>query len=196
MDPQPSGLQFPRLYAVGYIEQAGKLKHSLSHLEGTPCPCLPHSSQAGWSLGSQPGRVALRQGWQEPSPYWLQLGLAVAEPGMRAAGGLAVPLSPRLDLCHTHACGLSGLRGTLPSQPERGDADEVGLHLPPGPTRQGPCCRTSVLAPPKSLLGPTSGWPRLWRALGRCGVHGKPFPGALTQCPGSHSPWRPGPGWS
>lgn len=60
------------------------------------------------------------------------------EPSMRALGRASHVCLTRLDLRHTHARGLPGLRGTLPPQPERGDADEVGPHLPLGSTRQGP----------------------------------------------------------
>lgn len=41
------------------------------------------------------------------------------------------PCPRRLDLRHSDACGLPGLRWTFPPQPECGDADEVGPHLTP-----------------------------------------------------------------
>lgn len=60
------------------------------------------------------------------------------EPSMRVLERASHVCLIRLDLRHTHTCGLPGLRGTLPPQPERGDADEVGPYLLLGSTRQGP----------------------------------------------------------
>lgn len=61
-------------------------------------------------------------------PELIELGSGVGGGGESHHGSkvIALHVSPRLDICHTHPCGLPGLRWTFPPQPQCGDADEVG----------------------------------------------------------------------
>lgn len=46
--------------------------------------------------------------------------------GSKVEAGDSFICSPRLDIRYAHPCGLPGLRWTFSSQPQCGDADEVG----------------------------------------------------------------------